>query len=56
MRHPTPKTSIIAAVEGRRRRHWLVKIRRLGQIWARTGFHLENAGLHLFTVAEGQNH
>jgi hypothetical protein len=27
-----------------RRRHWLVKIRQLGQIWARTGFHLENVG------------
>jgi hypothetical protein len=28
----------------RRRRRWLVKIRQLGQIWARTGFHLENVG------------
>jgi len=31
--------------KARRRRHWLVKIRQLGQIWARTGFHLENVGL-----------
>ena len=29
----------------RRRRHWLVRIRQLEQIWARTGFHLENVGL-----------
>jgi hypothetical protein len=42
-RSPT-RASVRTTVEGRRRRHWLVNIRQLGQIWARTGFHLENVG------------
>src|SRR5262249_6878648 len=45
---PVLQASVRTTVEGRRRRHWLVKIRQLGQIWARTGFHLENVGYKYF--------